>query len=58
MLRSNSVTITHEEPEGCNKFHIKEIRDIFSPSNIFRMIRSRRNEGEGNVANDEKTKIY
>jgi hypothetical protein len=58
MLKRISATIIHEETVGCNKFHNKELRDIFSSSNTFRMIRSRRNEGEGNVANDEKTKIY
>jgi len=58
VLRSILVTKIREETEGCKKFHIEEHCDIFSSEIIFRIFRSRRKEGAGNVASVEKTKTY
>jgi hypothetical protein len=50
--------MTQEESEGCNKFHNEELRDTFSSANIYRIIRSRRKKGAGDMARVEKTKMY
>jgi hypothetical protein len=48
----------HDVLEGCNKLHNEDLRVIFSSANIFRMIRSGRKKGAGNVASVEKTEMY
>jgi hypothetical protein len=59
-MLSSSIFVTkiHEEPECCKRFHNEELRDNFSSTNIFRMIRSRMKKLAGNVASVEEAEMY